>query len=181
MRVELGVDHEQLGRLIDRIRSDPKAGRTVFRATSRWQQGYRGEATVRRRGGEHTVAMDEPASMGGSDTAPNMVETVLGAYGCCLISGFVLQAARGGIALEGVEIEVEGDIDVAAFFGLRDPEEVWPGCTAVRARVRLSVPGASEAELQELCDRVVRTSPVGSMLTRSVALTTELAGDPVGS
>jgi uncharacterized OsmC-like protein len=118
--------------------------------------------------------MDEPASMGGSDTAPNMVEMVLSAYGCCLITGFVVNAALSGIGLEGVEIEVEGDLDLQGLFGLRDPDEVWPGCTEVRARVRLSAPNATPEELRNLHDRVVRTSPVGNMITRSVAVRTEL-------
>jgi len=43
----------------------------------------------------HTVPMDEPNQLGGSDTGPNMVEMVLGAYGCCLSTGFV---ANAGIA-----------------------------------------------------------------------------------
>lgn len=173
MRVDLGFDQEQLARLIERIRTDPATGRTVLRATTRWQEGLRSEATVRRRGGEHTVAMDEPASFGGADTAPNMVEMVLGAYGCCLTSGLVVNAALGGITLEGVEIEVEGDIDLQGFFGLREADEVWPGCTAVRARVRVVAPDASPDQLRELCDRVVRTSPVGSMLARSVEVVTD--------
>jgi uncharacterized OsmC-like protein len=172
--VDLGFDEERLAALIDRVRGNPEAGRTVPRATIRWQQGLSSEATVRRRERTHTVTMDEPASMGGSDTAPNMVEMVLSAYGCCLTTGLVANAALSGIELEGVEIEVEGDLDLQGFFGLRDPDEVWPGCTEIRARVRLSAPNATPEELRELHDRVVRTSPVGNMITRAVALRTEL-------
>jgi hypothetical protein len=86
----------------------------------------------------------------------------------------VANAALSGIELDGVEIEVEGDLDLQGFFGLRDPDEVWPGCTEIRARVRLSAPNATPEELRELHDRVVRTSPVGNMITRAVALRTEL-------
>jgi uncharacterized OsmC-like protein len=172
--VDLGFDQERLAGLIDRVRSNPEAGRTVCRATTRWRQGLSSEATVRRRERTHTVTMDEPASMDGSDTGPNMVEMVLSAYGCCLTTGFVANAALSGIRLEDVEIEVEGDLDLQGFFGLRDPDEVWPGCTEVRARVRLSAPDATPEELRDLHDRVLRTSPVGNMLTRSIAIRTEL-------
>lgn len=174
MKVDLGFDQERLTSLIDRVRADPQVGRTVCRASTEWRSGFRSEATIRRRDRAHTVTMDEPASMGGSDAGPNMVEMVLGAYGSCLTSGFVAHAALAGIRLEGVEIEVEGDLDLQGFFGLRDPDEVWPGCTEVRATVRLTAPEASPEELQELTDRVTRTSPVGNMITRSVALRTEL-------
>jgi len=173
--VDLGIDQERLTGLIDRVRSNPGIGRTVSRATTRWRQGFRSEATISRKAGAHTVAMDEPASMGGSDSAPNMVEVVLGAYGCCLTTGYVMAAARSGITLQDVEVDVEGDLDLQGFFGLRDPDEVWPGCTEVRATVRLTAPGATEEQVRELHERVVRTSPVGSMMTRPVTVRTELA------
>jgi hypothetical protein len=48
--------------------------------------------------------MDEPSALGGTDTAPNMVEFVLGAYGCCLTTGYVMNAAQRGIRLEGVDL-----------------------------------------------------------------------------
>jgi uncharacterized OsmC-like protein len=178
VKVDLGFDQERLTGLIDRIRESPASGRTVSRATTRWREGFRSEATIGRRDRAHTVAMDEPASMGGSDTAPNMVEMVLSAYGCCLISGFVANAALSGIELEGVEIEVEGDLDLQGFLGLRHPDEVWPGCTEVRARISLSAPTATADELRELHDRVVRTSPVGNIMTRPVAVRTELRTGP---
>lgn len=174
MKVDLGFDQERLTRLIERVRADPQVGRTVSRASARWRDGFRSDATIRRRDREHTVTMDEPASLGGSDAGPNMVEMVLGAYGSCLISGFVACAALTGIRLEGVDVEVEGDLDLQGFFGLREPDDVWPGCTEVRATVRLTAPDAGPEELQDLFDRVVRTSPVGSMITRPVVLRTEL-------
>ena len=93
MKVDLGFDQERLTSLIDRVRADPQVGRTVCRASTEWRSGFRSEATIRRRDRAHTVTMDEPASMGGSDAGPNMVEMVLGAYGSCLTSGFVAHAA----------------------------------------------------------------------------------------
>jgi uncharacterized OsmC-like protein len=172
---DLGVDRQRLTGLIDRIRGNPEAGRVVLRAAAAWQDGFRSEATVRHRDRTHTVTMDEPSSMGGSDAGPNMVEVVLGAYASCLISGFVAHAALTGIRLEGVEVDVEGDLDLQGFLGLRDPEEVWPGCTEVRATVRLSAADATEEELHALRDRVVRTSPVGSMIARTVTVRNEFA------
>ena len=175
MRVDLGFDQERLTSLMGRVGDDPEVGRIVSRATAERRDGLRSEARIRRRDRVHTVILDEPASMGGSDAGPNMVEMVLGAYGSCLVAGFVVHAALSGIRLEGVEVAVEGDLDLQGFLGLRDPEEVWHGCTEVRAQVRLTAPEASPEQLRELHDRVVRTSPVGSMLARPVAVRTELA------
>ncbi len=171
MSVNLGFDQQQLAQLIDHVKNEPEAGKTVWSATTNWQKGFQSQATIR----SHTVPMDEPKLMGGSDTAPNMVEMVLGAYGCCLTTGFVANAAMRGIELEGVDISLDGDLDLRSFFGLKSPEEVSPGYTEVRAKISLKAPGATPEQLQELYDAVVPTSPVGSIITRPVNVVTELA------
>ncbi|MBA2465435.1 MAG: OsmC family protein [Nocardioidaceae bacterium] len=170
MDVNLGFDKDTLGGLINRVKEDPELGKTVWTATTRWNQGFASEATMR----SHTVPMDEPNQLGGSDTGPNMVEMVLGAYGCCLSTGFVANAGMLGIELEGVEISLAGDLDLQAFFGLKSPEEVSPGYTEVRATVNLTAPGATEDQLKHLYDSVIATSPVGGIISRPVKVVTEL-------
>ena len=170
MDVNLGFDKEKLGGLINRIKEDPELGKTVWNATTRWKQGFASEATIR----SHTVPMDEPSQMGGSDTGPNMVEMVLGAYGCCLTTGFVANAGMLGIELECVDISIAGDLDLQGFFGLKPPEEVPAGYTEVRATVSLTAPNASAHQLKQLYDSVVATSPVGSIISRPVTVVTEL-------
>ena len=95
-----------------------------------------------------------------------------GAYGCCLITGYVAQAGFRGIDLQGVDIDVEGDLDLHGFFGLSD--SVPAGYTEVRAKVSLNAPGASPEQIQELHDAVVKTSPVGNIISAPVKLKTEL-------
>src|SRR5262245_14973616 len=125
-QVNLGFDAEKLMAVIDAVKEDPAQGQTVWKAEANWRQGFRSEATFSNAGGgPFTVAMDEPEVLGGSGTAPNMVEQVLGAYGCCLITGYVAQAGLRGIDLKGVDIQLEGDLDLRGFFGLS--EEVSPG------------------------------------------------------
>lgn len=170
MNVDLGFDKEKLGSLINKVKQNPTVGKTVWTADTRWERGFRSAATMR----SHTVPMDEPMQLGGSDTAPNMVEVVLGAYGCCLTTGFVANAGMMGIELEGVDISLEGDLDLQAFFGLKPPQEVSPGYTEVRAKVKLTAPTATEEQLKQLYEAVVPTSPVGSIIERPVKLVTEL-------
>jgi len=102
------------------------------------------------------------------------VEIVLGAYGCCLQTGYAMNAAVMGIAVEKIEIELEGDIDLPGFFGLESPDDVWPGFTTVRAKVFLKAPTASKEQLEDLHRRVTSTSPVGSILARPVNVDTQL-------
>src|SRR3954453_19962968 len=170
MNVDLGFDKETLGGFIKRVQDDPDAGATVWTATTHWQPGFKSEATIR----SHRVRMDEPAELGGSDTAPNMVEVVLGAYGCCLTTGFIANAGLLGIDLERVDISLAGDLDLQAFFGLKPPHEVSPGYTEVRATIRLTAPSASEQQLSTLYDSVVATSPVGAIIERPVKVVTQL-------
>jgi uncharacterized OsmC-like protein len=167
-RVNLGFDHQQLDGLIQAVQADPESGKTVWKAATTWRGGFRSQAQIR----DFTVTMDEPPPLGGANTAPNMVEMVLGAYGCCLTTGYVMNAARQGITLEGVDIALEGDLDLQGFFGLSP--ETCPGYTHIRTTVRLRAPEATPEQVQALHALVVKTSPVGAILARPVQIDTEL-------
>lgn len=136
-RVNLGFDQQQLDSLISACAQDPSAAQTVWKANTRWIEGFKSQAQIR----DFTIPMDEPPPLGGSNTAPNMVEVVLGAYGCCLTTGYVMNAAAQGIKLESVEIELEGDLDLRGFFGLSP--EVSPGYSNIKTKVHLKAPGAT--------------------------------------
>src|ERR1035437_8767136 len=116
--------------------------------------------------------MEEPPPLGGSNTEPNMVEVGLGAYGCCLTTGYWMNAGLQGIKLEGVEIELTGDLDLAGFFGFST--EVTPGFSGIKANVKLNAPDATNEQLEALHQKVLGTSPVGAMLSRPVPVETNL-------
>jgi uncharacterized OsmC-like protein len=165
-----GFDEAALSGLINHIKGKPEAGKTVWKAQTTWLGGFKSQAQIR----DFTVSMDEPTALGGSNTAPNMVEMVLGAYGCCLTTGYAANAAMQGIVLHDIQIELEGDLDLNGFFGLQDPEHCWPGYTNVRAKVLIKAPDATPEQIQALHAAVVRTSPVGSILQRPLNVATEL-------
>lgn len=165
-----GFDQETLMGLINAVKDDPEVGKTVWKANTKWLGGFRSQAQIR----DFTIGMDEPKALGGSDTGPNMVEVVLGAYGCCLTTGYAANAALRGIELEDIQIELEGDLDLNGFFGLKDPKQCCPGYTNVRAKVKLKAPKATPEQIAELHAAVKATSPVGAILERSVDVTTEL-------
>jgi uncharacterized OsmC-like protein len=156
--------------LIGHVKEKPEAGKTVWQATTNWLGGFRSEARIR----DFTVSMDEPTALGGSDTAPNMVEVVLGAFGCCLTTGYAANAALRGIELEDIQVKLEGDLDLNGFFGLKSPDDCWPGYTNIRAKVVLKASNATPQQLQELHDSVVCTSPVGSILQRPINVSVDL-------
>lgn len=170
MTANVTFDKASLDGLIGAVEEKPVNGQTVWQASTNWLGGFRSQTQIR----DFTVTMDEPTALGGTDTAPNMVEMVLGAYGCCLTTGYVMNAGLMGIDLQDVSVELEGDLDLNGFFGLQDADQCWPGYSAIRANVRLQADAASPEQIQALHDKVVETSPVGSILTRPVAVSTEL-------
>ena len=170
--VDLGFDLGQLQNLVAAVKADPANGNTVWEVDTTWKGGFRSEANIKSYGRSHTIQMDEPPALGGADSAPNMVEVVLGAYGCCLTTGYVMNAAQRGIKLEGVEVTLKGDLDLRGFLGLSD--EVPPGYTGVKVEVRIKAPGASAQEVKDLHDHVQKTSPVGCILSRPLKVTTSL-------
>lgn len=153
--------------LVDHVKNNPEEGKTVWSSVTTWKGGFRCENEIR----SHRVNMDEPEQLGGTDTAPNMVEQVLAAYGSCLTVGYTMNASVRGINIRELRVEVEGDLDLAGFFGLSD--DVPPGFSSVRTKVFLDA-DAGEDELSALHEHVLRTSPVGSILSRPLGVSTEL-------
>ena len=173
MTANVTFDKESLEGLIGAVKENPENGKTVWQASTSWLGGFRSQTQIR----DFTVTMDEPTVLGGSDTAPNMVEVVLGAYGCCLTAGYVMNAGLMGIDLQDVRVELEGDLDLNGFLGLQDADQFWPGYSAIRANVHLQADTASPEQIRALHEKVVETSPVGSILARPVSVSTKLATD----
>lgn len=162
------VDLAAVGGLVDAIRDQPGAAATTWAAEVEWTGGFKSVARIR---DFAPVPSDEPSGLGGSDSAPNPVEQLLGALGNCLAVGYAANASVAGIAIRDLRIELAGDIDLHAFLGLRDGHA---GFDDIRVAVHLDA-DASEEQLQELHDKVVGSSPVGHTLSRVVPLTIDLA------
>lgn len=166
-----GVDVEKLVGIVNAVKQNPEAGKTLWQASCKWKGGFAEEVKIR----EHSFKMDEPEHLGGSNTAPNMVEYVLGAYGSCLMVGYAMNAAVRGIEIKKMDIDLEGEIDLHGFIGLADPEKNPPSFSWIKAKVNIEAPGATEKQLKELHEVVVKTSPVGNILRRPMNVQTELA------
>ena len=148
-----GIEVSQVKGLIEAVRCDGLKGQTSWRAESVWRGGFDCGTTIR----QHTLSMDEPNALGGSDSAPNMVEVVLGAYGSCLIVGYTLNASLAGIVIDDLRVEIDGDLDLAGFLDI-DPN-VPAGFSNITAKVYLRS-NADPKRVEELHEKVVRTSPV---------------------
>jgi putative redox protein len=121
--------------------------------------------------GAHTFKVDEPAVLGGTDLAANPVQLVLASLGACQAITYQVWAAKLGIALEGVEARVEGDIDLRGFLGLLDG--VRPGYTRIRCFVTLKGP-EPDARYEELVAAVNAHCPVLDIVANPVPVEREV-------
>jgi uncharacterized OsmC-like protein len=155
------VDLSAVGALVEKIKERPSAGQTTWSAEVRWTGAFRSEAAVR---DFAPIASDEPAGMGGTDSAPNPVEQLLGSLGNCLAVGYAANASVAGITIRDLRIDLEGDLDLHAFLGLTDGHA---GFSAIRVAVHLDT-DADEAAVAELHAKVAASSPVGQTLSRTI-------------
>ena len=162
-----GVNAPAVVAFAQRLQAEAPAEGTPFHAEVTWKGGFRNEIRVRDLPATYA---DEPEILGGTDTAANPVEQVLGALGSCLAIGYAAGATARGITVEDLRIDLTGTIDLPVFFGLKDGHA---GYEAIDVRVRLRTDASPEAVAALHAD-VVRTSPVGHTLQRPAALNVEL-------
>lgn len=124
------------------------------------------------RAGRFTLISDEPVPLGG-DAGPNPVEYVLQALAGCYTASISMIAARRGIELDSVRLELEADVDLAAFFGI-DPN-VPPGASQIRVTVLPTSSNASREQLRDLVAAVEQASSVRDTLVRPVDVVTRFA------
>ncbi|MDD2579570.1 MAG: OsmC family protein [Eubacteriales bacterium] len=81
-----------------------------------------------------TVIVDEPKNQGGTNEGPTPVDYVLAALaGCLNVVGHVV-AKELGMNLNGVKIDLEGDLNPAKFMGMSDAERA--GYQSIRVTLR---------------------------------------------
>ena len=161
------VDLPKVGALVDTIQEDPAAAATVWTASVAWKGAFRSEASIR---DFAPIPSDEPEGLGGTDTAPNPVEQLLAALGNCLAVGYAANATAKGIELRDLRIDLEGDLDLHTFLGLRPGNA---GYRTISAAVHLDTDATPE-QIDDLHRSVVGTSPVGHTLSRAVPLSVDL-------
>ena len=120
---------------------------------------------------QHVYVVDEPASLGGDDSAANPVEYALGALISCQVVTYRFWAARLGIQLDDVRITAVGDLDVRGFFGLDDA--VRAGFGEIRLDVELTGPETDE-RYAELHDAVDEHCPVLDLFTSETPVVTRV-------
>ncbi|AEI43034.1 OsmC family protein [Paenibacillus mucilaginosus] len=134
----------------------------TFKASAYLQDGVQ----VRARARDFEILIDEPASLGGTDTGMNPVEALLASLGACQSIVARVYAPKFGIQLEHFSVEVEGEIDLDGFF---NRSEARPGYSEIRYTFRIGTP-SSEDQVSEFIRFLESKCPVGDTLANPVRL-----------
>ncbi len=153
--------------LAGKIQQEPDVAATKWNAQVKWKGGFRSEALIRE---FPPIQSDEPGALGGTDSGPNPVEQILAAFGNCLAVGYAANATIAGIEIKDLSIELEGDLDLHTFLGLKEGHAGYDNIT-----VKVNIDSDASAEdLQALHDKVSSTSPVGHTLGQAIPVKFEL-------
>jgi len=175
-----GVDLEALGGFVDAVKTGAVSPDIRFTAKSRWVGGTRSEITIDQffAGGQNaapaersfTVHVDEPAALGGQDTAPNPVEYLAAGLCGCITAGIVTNAAMFGTKVEGIEVTVDADINVLGLFGF--DRSVPSHCSRITYSVKLD--GEDQAALMKSKQVIDGKSPVRNTLAHTIEIVTKI-------
>lgn len=116
--------------------------------------------------GVHTT-IDEPESLGGTNTGMNPVELVLSSLGTSLQATAAALAPANKFNYEHMTVNLEGDLDAAGFMG--DPD-IRNGFQEIRYQLQFKTQ-ASQEECGRFADLVAANCPVEDMLRNGVTVT----------
>lgn len=118
--------------------------------------------------------VDEPAALGGTNDGPNPVEYLLGAWAGCLNVVVHTVAEERGIEVDGVDIDVEGELDPRKLLGAA--EDVRAGYQEIRVRIEVESDADRDA-LDALGAEVAERCPVGDNIGNPTP--TDVTVDPI--
>jgi uncharacterized OsmC-like protein len=113
--------------------------------------------------GPWRLVADMPEGAGGTATAPTPGVYGRAALGSCLAIGYMMHAAKLGVPIDALEVEVHADYDDGALFGVSDAP---PGYIEVRYVVNVES-GAPEADVLRVLDEGDLHSPYLDVFRRA--------------
>lgn len=138
-------------RIIAVYRGKPKTAFGSVRATGRVEDGL----TCRFRQGDHEAVMDMSKTMGGDEAGPTPGFFFRAGIAGCVAIGIKMTAAREGMAVESIDVDVEMDFDDSAMFGMGN-NSAAPLATRFTIALRSDAPWD---EVTAMVDRALAADP----------------------
>lgn len=134
----------------------------TFKATAHLQDGVK----VKARSRQFELTIDEPKSLGGTDTGMNPVEALLASLGACQSIVARVYAPKFGVKLDDFQVDVEGDLDLDGFF---NRSEVRPGYSEIRYTFVIKTDSPKD-KVEEFIRFIESKCPVGDTIANPVNL-----------
>jgi uncharacterized OsmC-like protein len=164
------------------VRENPALAQRTVKLRSSWLRGTKTLVEI----GDHqalgrrvtpptrrfVMTADAPPGLGGVDAGPAPIEVALAALASCLTSGIAANAALFDVPLDGIDIDLEADIDLRGLLG--HDKSVRNGFSAIRYTVTLQSPAAEE-RVRKCKETIDRKSPVLDILTHPVSVSSSFA------
>ncbi len=166
-----GVDIERIQALIREMQDDPhlleKLTHSVWKSRLMWREGFQTYAFARELS---PLMLDQPDWLMGDNKGFSPHEIILSALGASIAVVFVTNATALGIALESLEVEVEGRLDLPAVFGASGGSPGYEGVS-----VKVFVKGNAPPEVMEMLhEKALAISPVADTFRRPVKVSSTL-------
>jgi len=151
------------------LKADPAVGRGTGTTIARVSNGLLCEIEA----GPWRFVADMPKTSGGTASGPTPGMYGRAALGSCLAIGYAMRAAKLGVPIARIEVEVQADFNDAAFFGVSDEP---PGYSEVRYLVTVTT-NAPEADVIRVLDEADVHSPYLDIFRRAQRCTRSVRFD----
>ena len=158
--------------LKERYRADPTTSRITLQA--RGSQTADAPISCSVDLGRAIYDAQAHAGVGGAGTGACSGDLLLGALAACAQITCQMVATAMGIPTRGIEVIVEGDLDLRGTLGIA--RDVPVGFESIRTRFEIDAPDATPEQLAALREKTEQYCVVMQTLTQPPAITTEWSG-----
>ena len=119
------------------------------------------------RAGNHIVLVDQANDDGGKDKAPTPLDYLLVSFGSCLVTIGKIVAFQQHINLRGLEVELEGSLNLEVLRGLVKNER--SGFHGLRVNMTIDA-NLSDEQKKEFAEEIERRCPVTDNLLNATSI-----------
>lgn len=120
----------------------------------------------------HLVVTDMTTVLGGAASGPSPGWLLRAALASCTATAIAMRAALQGIELRGLEVSVNGDVDIRAAVGIEDVSLAMSG---IRMTIKIRSENAPEDRLREIAQWGATQSTVSATLRERSSVAVEVS------